>query len=71
MMGRQRRDQGKLFYAFRLDDRIPKNHLLRRIDLFVTALADLHKGGHDGWPSQRDVVVLLPGILERLVAQHL
>jgi transposase len=43
MMGRQRRDQGKLFYEFRLDDRIPQNHLLRRIDLFVTAaLADLH-----------------------------
>ena len=44
MMGRQRRDQAKLFYEFRLDDRIPKNHLLRRIDVFVTAaLADLHK----------------------------
>jgi len=44
MMGRQRRDQGKLFYEFRLDDRIPQNHLLRRIDVFVTAaLADLHK----------------------------
>jgi transposase len=44
MMGRRRRDQGKLFYAFRLDDRIPKNHLLRRIDEFVAAaLADLHK----------------------------
>lgn len=44
MMGRRRRDQGKLFYEFRLDDRIPKNHLLRRIDVFVTAaLADLHK----------------------------
>jgi hypothetical protein len=25
MMGRQRRDQGKLFYEFRLDDRIPQN----------------------------------------------
>jgi len=24
MMGRQRQDQGKLFYEFRLDDRIPK-----------------------------------------------
>jgi len=36
MMGWQRRDQGKLFYAFRLDARIPKNHLLRRIDVFVT-----------------------------------
>ena len=44
MMGRQRRDQGKLFYEFRLDDRIPPNHLLRRIDVFVTAaLADLHQ----------------------------
>ena len=44
MMGRQRRDQCRLFYEFRLDDRIPKNHLLRRIDVFVSAaLADLHK----------------------------
>ena len=44
MMGRQRRDQCKLFYEFQLDDRIPKNHLLRRIDVIVTAaLADLHK----------------------------
>ena len=43
-MGRQRRDQGKLFYEFRLDDRVPKDHLLRRIDVFVTAaLADLHQ----------------------------
>ena len=45
MMGRQRRDQGRLFYEFRLEDRIPENHLLRRINVFVTvALADLHKG---------------------------
>jgi hypothetical protein len=44
MMGRRRRDQGKLFYEFRLDDRIPKDHLLRRIDVFVAAaLADLHQ----------------------------
>jgi transposase len=44
MMGRQRWDQGKLFYEFRLDDRVAKNHLLRRINVFVTAaLADLHK----------------------------
>jgi len=44
MMGRRRRDQAKLFYEFRLDDRIPQNHLLRRIDVVVTAaLADLHK----------------------------
>jgi transposase len=44
MMGRQRRDQGRLFYEFRLEDRIPDNHLLRRMNVFVTvALADLHK----------------------------
>ena len=44
MMGRRRRDQSKLFYEFRLEDRIPENHLLRRMNMFVTAmLADLHK----------------------------
>jgi len=44
MMGRRRRDQGKLFYEFRLEDRIPENHLLRRMNVFVTAaLDDLHK----------------------------
>jgi transposase len=42
MMGRQCGDQASLFYEFRLDDRIPKDHLLRRIDVFVTPiLADL------------------------------
>ena len=44
MMGRQRRDQGRLFYEFRLEDRIPTNHLLRRMNVFVTvALGELHK----------------------------
>jgi transposase len=44
MMGHQRRDQTKLFYEFRLDDRIPQGHLLRRIDVVITAaLTDLHK----------------------------
>src|SRR5712672_1548763 len=44
MMGRQRRDQGRLFYEFRLEDRIPENHLLRRMNVFVVvALAELHK----------------------------
>jgi hypothetical protein len=44
MMGRQRRDQGRLFYEFRLEDRIPENHLLRRMNVFVAvALGDLHK----------------------------
>jgi transposase len=44
MMGRQDRDQGQLFYEFNLDDVIPENHLLRRMNVFVTtALADLHQ----------------------------
>jgi transposase len=44
MMGRRRGDQHRLFYEFQLDDRIPKDHLLRRIDVFATAaLSDLHK----------------------------
>ena len=43
MMGRQNSDQASLFYAFRLDDRVPKDHLLRRIDVFVTAaLGGMH-----------------------------
>jgi hypothetical protein len=41
---RRRADQTKLFYEFRLDDRIPQGHLLRRIDVVITAaLTDLHK----------------------------
>ena len=44
MMGRQDRDQGQLFYEFELDDVVPKNHLLRRMNVFVSAvLADLHQ----------------------------
>jgi transposase len=44
MMGRKHRDQAKLFYEFRLDDMIPKGHLLRRINVFVTSvLGDLHE----------------------------
>ena len=44
MMGRRERDQGQLFYEFKLDDIVPKTHLLRRMNVFVTAvLADLHQ----------------------------
>jgi len=44
MMGRGSGDQASLFYEFRLDDRVPKNHLLRRINVFMTAaLADVHE----------------------------
>ena len=44
MMGRQDRDQGQLFYEFSLDEMVPTDHLLRRINVFVAAvLADLHQ----------------------------
>jgi transposase len=44
MMGRRDREQGQLFYEFNLDDVVPKHHLLRRMNAFVTAaLADLHQ----------------------------
>jgi hypothetical protein len=44
MMGRQDRDQGQLFYEFSLDEMIPTDHLLRRINVFASAvLADLHQ----------------------------
>src|SRR5437762_14388330 len=43
MMGRQDRDQAQLFYQFSLDEMIPTDHLLRRINVFATAiLGDLH-----------------------------
>src|SRR5262245_13194724 len=43
-MGRQDRDQGQLLYEFSLDEMIPSDHLLRRINVFATAaLADLHQ----------------------------
>src|ERR1700730_11962403 len=43
-MGRKHREQASLFYEFRLDDMIPKGHLLRRINVFVTSvLGDLHE----------------------------
>jgi len=44
MMGRRDRDQASLFYDFNLDEAIPENHLLRRLDVFVRmVLADLHE----------------------------
>jgi transposase len=43
MMGR-RSGQSSLFYQSRLDERVPKDHLLRRIDRFVTpVLADIRE----------------------------
>jgi hypothetical protein len=38
MMGRQDRDQRQLFYEFSLDEMIPADRLLRRINVFATAV---------------------------------
>lgn len=55
MMGRLSGAQVQLFYAFRLEDRVPASHLLRQIDA-VLDLGDLHRllapfYSHTGRPS--------------------
>ncbi len=57
MMGWQTADQARFFYEFHLDERVPADHLLRRIDVFAaTALGDLRRKlaehySHTGRPS--------------------
>ena len=44
MMGRQTVDQSQLFYLFNLEEQIPADHLLRRLNPIVTqVLVDLHE----------------------------
>jgi hypothetical protein len=44
MMGRQKVDQGRLFYLFNLEGRIPSQHLLRCINpTIMRILADLRE----------------------------
>lgn len=55
MMGRQEGAQEKLFYAFNLEDHVPRNHLLRGIDRFLD-LSELRQHlsqfySHTGRPS--------------------
>jgi transposase len=55
MMGQHDKPQKPLFYAFNLDDLVPQDHLLRRIDRFLD-LSDLHEHlapyySHTGRPS--------------------
>jgi len=55
MMGRLTGDQAQFFYEFRLEDRVPANHLLRQIDA-VLDLSQLHEllapfYSHTGRPS--------------------
>ena len=55
MMGRNDKPQKPLFYAFNLDELLPQDHLLRKIDHFLD-LSDLHQHlapyySHTGRPS--------------------
>lgn len=57
MMGRQRDDQAQVFYSFRRAERVPASHLLRKINVLISAaLADVHREmvafySHTGRPS--------------------
>ena len=55
MMGRNDKPQKPLFYSFILDDLVPQDHLLRKIDRFLD-LSDLREHlapyySHTGRPS--------------------
>jgi transposase len=44
MIGRQTADQGAWFYEFRLENRVPEGHLLRRINAVIAPVfAGLHQ----------------------------
>jgi transposase len=57
MMGRRQVVQAQFFYSFHLEERVAVDHLLRKIDVFVSrALADIHRDmaasySHTGRPS--------------------
>jgi hypothetical protein len=56
MMGRQTVDQRQLFYLFNLERRIPKRHLLRRMNPIVTRIHRRiipPKPGIKKWPPVR------------------
>src|SRR6185369_1035147 len=64
---RQDRDQGQLFYEFSLDEMIPTDHLLRRINVFATTvLADLNyqlKAFYSDWPPSVDPELMIQMLL--------
>jgi len=65
MMGRNDKPQNPLFYSFNLDDLVPQDHLLRKIDHFLD-LSDLRQHlapyySHTGRPS------IDPGLMIRML----
>ena len=74
MMGRQDRDQGQLFYEFNLDEMVPTEHLLRRMNVFVTGvLSDVHQQlkpfysdiGRPSVDPELMIRMLIVGLLQR------
>lgn len=43
MMGRKDKPQSPLFYSFNLDEVVPQDHLLRKIDRFLALTDSLNK----------------------------
>ena len=63
MMGSEKRGEGKLFYfGFSLEKRVPKDHILRRvneaIDFGFVRRSVAHTYGHNGHQSEDPIVIL-------------
>ena len=72
MMGQQTRSES-MFYYFRMEDHIPKDHLLRLIDRHIdfTFVRETLKASysHTGRPSI-DPEVLAPHSIDRVLVRH-
>ena len=67
MMGRQTGDQAGLFYEFRLADRIPRDHLLRRINVVVGPVLDGVRGQLKPYYSQIGRPSIDPELMIRML----
>src|SRR3984957_20261811 len=67
MMGRQTGDQAGLFYEFRLADRIPRDHLLRRINVVVGPVLDGVRGQLQPYYSQIGRPSIDPELMIRML----
>jgi len=67
MMGRQTGDQAGLFYEFRLADRIPKDHLVRRINVVVGPVLDGVRGQLKPYYSQIGRPSIDPELMIRML----
>ena len=65
MMGRLDRDQEQFFYQYRLDDLVPADHLVRRLDAMVDLSWLRQELAREGTPdSPEDVFCGLPSDVE-------